>query len=207
MQPVFDARGHDAHHAFVKILAKHADARRAACRSLRHRSSAAPRPARACRLLNLARSRLMRSRSCGQLQGVCIVGQQAFNANRHVGQVPGGVDARAPGQSPCHKWWPAARFCLLAWYSAAHACWHGAFAYALQHPGATRRRLLASSLTTSATVPSATSGSRVSSRGWFCASNCAALAQLGAQHQQYVEHHAHPSQVFPGKACSRAGWG
>ncbi|MCY1539410.1 hypothetical protein D9M68_749940 [compost metagenome] len=36
-----------------------------------------------------------------------------------------------------------------------------------RRPCATRRRLLASSFTTSATVPSATRGSKASMRGWF----------------------------------------
>jgi hypothetical protein len=44
-------------------------------------------------------------------------------------------------------------------------------------------------LTTSATVPSATSGSSASSLGCVGVEH-AALAQLGAQRQQHVEHHA-----------------
>jgi hypothetical protein len=71
-----------------------------------------------------------------------------------------------------------------------------------RRPCATRRRLLASSLTTSATVPSATRSSSASSgsarglrpggdrRAGRPAREGAARAQLGARGQQHVEHHA-----------------
>ncbi len=70
-------------------------------------------------------------------------------------------------------------------------------------PCATRMRLLASSLTTSATVPSATRSSRLSSLGWVCGVEHAAPAQFGAQRQQHVEHDADAGQVLAGEAAVR----
>ena len=68
-------------------------------------------------------------------------------------------------------------------------------------PCATRMRLLASSRTTSATVPSATRSSRLSSLGWVCGVEDAAPAQFGAQREQHVEHHADAGQVLAGEAA------
>ncbi len=61
---------------------------------------------------------------------------------------------------------------------------------------------MASSLTTSATVPSATSGSKASSLGCVCSIEHAALAQLGAQCQQHVKHHAHAGDRLAGKGAA-----
>ena len=70
-------------------------------------------------------------------------------------------------------------------------------------PCATRRRLLASSFTTSATVPSATRSSSASSRGWLSAREAAARAQLGARGEQHVEHHADAGQGLALEGAAR----
>ena len=70
-------------------------------------------------------------------------------------------------------------------------------------PCATSRRLLASSLTTSATVPSATRSSSVSSRGCVAVGKRTARAQLGARGQQHVEHHADAGDALAAEAAGR----
>ena len=82
---------------------------------------------------------------------------------------------------------------------ARHACGPRACAC---RPCATRMRLLASSCTTSATVPSATRSSSASSCGWVCGVEHAAPAQFGAQGQQHVEHHADAGQVLAREAAA-----
>ena len=130
-----------------------------------------------------------------------VVGQQAFDAQRHVGQPAGGVDARAQREAEVEG---GGRLRLAAGggEQAGQAAGQRAGADALR-PCATRRRLLASSFTTSATVPSATSGSSASSLGCVCASKHAARAQFGAQRQQHVEHHAHAGDRLALEAAAR----
>ncbi len=64
-------------------------------------------------------------------------------------------------------------------------------------------RLLRSSRTTSATVPSATRSSSASSRGCVAAVKRPRRAQFRAQRQQHVEHHADARQVLARKAAAR----
>ena len=70
-------------------------------------------------------------------------------------------------------------------------------------PCATRRRLLASSLTTSATVPSATRSSSGIELGLRAVGERAARAQLGAQGEQHIEHHADAGQRLAGERIAR----
>ena len=70
-------------------------------------------------------------------------------------------------------------------------------------PCATRRRLLASSRTTSATVPSATRSSRRPAAAASPRSKHAARAQLAAQREQHVEHHADAGEVLAREAARR----
>ena len=73
-------------------------------------------------------------------------------------------------------------------------------------PCATRMRLLASSFTTSATVPSATMSSSSASVGSGARSERAAPAQLRAQRQHHVEDHAHAREVLARESRSPPGW-
>jgi hypothetical protein len=94
-----------------------------------------------------------------QRQGaVGVVGEQALDADRHVGEPPGGIDARADRETEIGG--RAVRTLRPAtWNSAAMpgAAWPLRMR---SSPAATRMRLLRSSGTTSATVPSATRSSR-----------------------------------------------
>jgi hypothetical protein len=116
-----------------------------------------------------------------------VVGQQALDAQRHVGQPAGRVDARAEREAEVEGGGDLA-LRPAAVNSAASP--HGMAPARMRfRPCATRRRLLASSLTTSATVPSATRAA--AHRAWAAwRVEHAARAQLGAQRQQHVEHHA-----------------
>jgi hypothetical protein len=87
-----------------------------------------------------------------------VVAQQAFDAERHVGQTPGGVQPRPDREAEVG----GARLARLAPATANSAATPGCMRPARTRfsPCATRQRLLRSRRTTSATVPSATRSSR-----------------------------------------------
>ena len=99
VQLVLDARGDDADHALVKLRVKHADGRRwlgivgkqVFCQQQRLVAHTA------FNVAPLAVDAVERARQCVGVAGV--VGQQAFDANRHIGQTPGGVDAWPQGKA------------------------------------------------------------------------------------------------------------
>ena len=95
MQLVLDARGHDADHAFVEVGVEHADGRRRLLAFVEQRLGDQQRLLAhvALDLAPLAVDAVQRAR---QFVGARrVVGQQAFDAQRHVGQPAGRVDARA----------------------------------------------------------------------------------------------------------------
>jgi hypothetical protein len=137
-----------------------------------------------------------------------FVGAPASSVSRH--SMPSVMSAsrpaalmRGPSAKPKSKVVATAALRPAALNSAATPAGMRARADA-RRPCATRRRLLASSFTTSATVPSATSGSSASSLGCVGRVEHAARAQLGAQRQQHVEHHADAGDDLLSK--SQPGW-
>ena len=92
---VLDARGDDADHAFVEVGVEHADRRRRLLAFLEQRFGHRQRLLAhvAFDLAPLAVDAVQRARQFVGARGV--VGEQAFDAQRHVGQPAGGVDARA----------------------------------------------------------------------------------------------------------------
>ena len=88
------------------------------------------------------------------------VRRQAFDADRHVGQAPGRVDARADREAEVVGAGGARRPCPATWNSAAIPGCRRPLRMRCS-PCATRMRLLRSRRTTSATVPSATRSSSV----------------------------------------------
>ena len=99
VQLVLQAGGHDAHHAFVKRRVKHAHGRwrRSAFVKQRFGDDHGLLAHVALDLAALAVDAIKRFRQFIGAGG--IVGQQAFNAQRHVRPDGRGVDARAQSES------------------------------------------------------------------------------------------------------------
>ena len=138
-------------------------------RRLRLRSAAArSSSASACSRMPAStsrRSRLMASSVCGQLGGARrVVGEQAFDAERHVGQPAGGVDARAEREAEVEGAARARRRARRPRTAPPRraACGRRGCASGPARPGGGCWRR---ACTTSATVPSATRSSSASSRG------------------------------------------
>ena len=99
VQLVFDAGGHDADHTFVKVGVKHANS------GWRLIGFVEQRLGNGKRLLahvafNVAALAVDAIQHFGQLVAARgVVGEQAFNAQRHVRQAPGGVDAGPQGKA------------------------------------------------------------------------------------------------------------
>jgi hypothetical protein len=196
------ARGQQAHHALVPARVEQDDAgavgdldavQQGQGLVLHFRFDAAPFPVE---LVQFA----------GQGQGMIAVGcQQTFDAQAHVGEAAGGVEAGADGEAQVLAAGPgegaaghleqgldAGPGLALADAGQAlghqqavvgvqpHHVGHGAQGHQVQQVGQV--------------------GFRLSREG-------AAFAQLRAQGHQHVEHDAHAGQVLAGKESSRAGWG
>jgi hypothetical protein len=167
VQLVLDARGHDADHAFMKVGVEHADgggrlvafsnSDSAICIACSRMSPSISR-----------RSRLMPS-------SVRASSSARFGSSVSRHSMPSVMSLRRPAalmRGPSAK--PKSKVVATAALRPAAVNRLDrpagiAPARTRFRPWATRRRLLASSRTTSATVPSATSGSRVSSLGWSAA--------------------------------------
>ena len=119
-----------------------------------------------------------------------VVGQQAFDAQRHVGQPAGGVDARARAQSRSRRWWPLAALRAGHAEQRRHARRQGAGAHALE---ALRHQAAVVGVELDHVGHGAQRDQRqqgVELGLCLRASNTPRCAQLGAQRQQHVEHHA-----------------
>ena len=109
VQAVLQADGDDADHALVELGVEERQRRR----RLAFAASACSSSASACSRMPAStsrRSRLMRVELLRQLGGARrVVGEQAFDAERHVGQAAGGVDARAEREAEVERRWRARR--------------------------------------------------------------------------------------------------
>jgi len=132
-----------------------------------------------------------------------IIRNQARYPQAHVGQASGRRSRRGPSRNPRSN--PLARegFATGNGEQGAHAFLHAARADALR-PCATRTRLLKSSGTTSATVPSATRSSAFAEIGLLLAGERSTLAELGTQGKHDVEHHADARKALARNA--QPGW-
>ena len=191
VQLVLQARGDDADHAFVEAGVEHADRRRRLVAFVEQRSR---QSASACSRMPPSisrRSRLMPSSvRASSSARAGVVGQQAFDAQRHVGQAPGGVDARAQRKAEVEGGGARAASRAGRREQRGHARLHARRRARASGPAPPGGGCWRRACTTSATVPSATRSSRASSLGCAGRVEHAALAQLGAQRQQHVEHHA-----------------
>ncbi len=106
VEAVLDARGHDADHAFVEVGAEDADRgrRRQAVVEQRLGQQQGLVAHAAFDVAPLAVDAVEHAREFVGAAGV--VGQQAFDAERHVGEPAGRVDARARARSRSRRWWP-----------------------------------------------------------------------------------------------------
>jgi hypothetical protein len=95
-----------------------------------------------------------------------VVGDQAFDAQRHVGQAAGGVEARAEGEAQVEGGGPGG-VAAGGGKQGADAGLHAVGAHALQALG-DEDAVVAVERTTSATVPSATRSSRSARLGSAC---------------------------------------
>ncbi len=131
-----------------------------------------------------------------------VVGEQAFDAEAHVGQAPRGVQARAEDEAEVE----AGRVAGRAAGGARAAPRGPALPWPARRrfsPCATRMRLFASSGTTSATVPSATRSVRAARLGSALVFECVSISQFGPQRQHHVEHHAHAGDRLGREAAAR----
>ena len=200
VQPVLDARGEDADDALVPALVEQRDAGGAVVDGHRFEQMQGL-------LLHVGLDftafavEIVELLGDGQGAGR-VVGDQAFDAQAHVGQAAGGVEARAEQEAEVEGGGafgsrPAAlnRAAMPA-FIWPRACASG--------PWLTRMRLLRSSLTTSATVPSATRSSRWRIRFRALGVETSRVAQFGAQGEHDVEHHADAGDALDGKP--QPGW-
>jgi hypothetical protein len=188
VQLVLEARGHDAHHAFVKVGVEHAHRRRRFLACVQHLVGQLQGLLAHVAFDGFALAVDAVERA-GEFMGAFGSSvQQAFDAQRHVDRRPAAL-MRGPTQSRSRRRW---RLAACGW-PRKQAGQPGGRAPARTRfrPWATRRRLLASSLTTSATVPKATSGSKAIHLGLAFGIEDTPVAHLGPQGQQHVEHHTH----------------
>ena len=103
VQLVLDARGDDAHHAFVEVGVEHADGGGRLLAFVEQRFHDLHRllAHAALDVAALAVDRVQRARQLVAARRV--VGQQAFDAQRHVRQPAGGVDARAEREAEVER--------------------------------------------------------------------------------------------------------
>ena len=141
------------------------------------------------------RSRLMPSSSAGQfVRAAGVVGQQAFDAQRHVRQAPGGVDARAQGKAEVEGG-GSIRLARSGGEQRGHARRQGAGTHALE---ALRDEAAVVGVELHHVGHGAQSDQRQQGVELGLAGGVehAALAQFGAQRQQHVEHHADAGDGF-----------
>ena len=199
VQLVLDAAGHDAHHAFVKVGVEHADGGRGLLalvkQALGHQHGLLAHAA-----LDLAAFAVDAVQRGGQLgSAACVVCQQAFDAQRHVGQAACGVDARAQGKAKVERG-GGRRLAACRVEQGGHASRHLACADAPQALGH-QAAVVGVELDHIGHGAQGDQGEqRVKLRLGGGIKN-AACTQLGPQCQQHVEHHAHPGH---GLALERA---
>ena len=130
-----------------------------------------------------------------------IVGEQAFDAERHVGQPPGRIEPRAEGEAEVDRRWPGAGRAPAAANSAAMpGCIRPA--RIRFRPWATRRRLLR---VEPDDIGDGAERDQVEQRiepRLVGRRELAALAQLGAQRQQHVESDADAGQLLAREAAA-----
>ena len=202
MIAVLQPRRDDADHALMPVGA----VERTACtRRHRRRDAAASRSASAssCIVDSMSRrSRLSRSSSraigCGL---ALVVGEQAADAERHVGEPPRGVEARPGDEAEVDS--RRARGVAAGDGEQRGDAGLRAPGADAREPCATRMRLTWSRRTTSATVPSATRSSSAARFGSARAANAPRCAQPRAQRAQHVEHDADAGDVLARKRAAR----
>ena len=196
---VLDARGHDAHHALVKVGLEDDHCRRGCVR-------VGPGIGDGHRLLahmafDVAAFAVDLVELLGQLQRPCgLVGEQAFDAQGHVRQTAGGIDARAQREAKVH----AAGLRRLA------------FGHLEQRRQARRHVTGADALKALGHQPAVV---RIQTHHiGHCAQRHqrqqrielglrrlrvqAAIAKLGPQGQQHIKHHADARDRFAGKGAA-----
>ena len=175
---------------------EHAERRR---RSLARRRTALRRSASACSCMPPSmsrRSRLSASSCCASSSARAgVVGEQALDAERHVGEPAGGVEARARARSRGRR------------RSPRRGVAAGRPRTAPRRPACARRRGCAQSLRDEEAVVGVephhvghgAERDQVEQRGevrLVARVERAARAQLGAQREQHVEHHADAGDVL-----------
>ena len=197
MQLVLDARGHNADHALVKRGVKEADGGRrcliVAEQGFGHRERLIAHAA-----LDFAAVAVDAVQCFGQFVGARrIVAEQALYTQRHVGQASGGVDAR-PQRKAEVKAGGAACLPRGDFKQRSHAGGHGQRAHPLQ-PLGHQPAVVGIELHDIAHRSQRDQGQQGIKLGLIVSVELPALAQLGAQRQQHIEHDANAGDGFAGK--------
>ncbi len=188
VQFVLQACGHDADHTLVEVRVEHHQRRRRLLAGVEHVLGQQQRLL--AHLAFYAFALAVDAVECArQLLGTPgVVGAQAFDAQRHVGQPAGGVQARAQGKTEVQ----AGSACRLArrhLEQRCHAGRHGSSAHALQtlrHQAA----VVGVKLHHVGHRAQCHQRQQAVDLGLVLRREPTARAQLGAQRQQDVEHHA-----------------
>ena len=200
VQLVLDARGHDAHHAFVKIRVEHTNGGRwlvaLVKQGLGHLHGHLAHVA-----LDHAALAVDRVQLFGQFVGAaCVVGQQAFDAQGHVGQAARCIDARAQCKAKVKRR-GLGGFAAGGPHQRRHARGQGACAHPAQALGH-------QSAVVGVELDHIGHGAQSDQRQQCVQPRLvtrvkhAALAQLGPQGQQHIKHHAHTGDGFAGEAAA-----
>ena len=200
VQPVFDARGDDADHAFVKFGVKHADGRRGAAAVLAQPLGQGKGLLAhiALQVLALAVDAVQR---LGQFQRLAkVVGQQAFDADGHVRQAPRRIDARPQGKAKILRAGLLPSFARRL-VQRPHPGGHVAFANA-QQPLIDQAAVVRVQPHHVGHRAQGHQGQQGIELGLGRGGVGPAFAQQRPQLQQHIKHHAHPRQAFAGKAAA-----
>ena len=201
VQFVFQARGHDAHHAFVKVGVKHANGGRGLfMRVQKFFGQLVSLFAHIA--FNFAAFAVDGVQLAGQLVGTGgVVGQQAFNAQSHVGQAARSIQARAHGKSKI-KGGGHSSFAACHRKQAGQTCRKCARANPLE---ALRYQSAVVGIELDHIGHGAQSHQRQQGVefGLLLGGKCASRTQLGAQGQQHIKHHPYTCHGFAGKSATR----